>query len=352
MRARIHLLGVPVMTLALLATGCGDDTTVQDMAMTPDLAMAADLTMPQADLAPTFSGTVVLSEVTGVVPVPVDGGVMPVPAKLLSPSVGFGKSPGGKPDYNDIPATGLPIGCSGNHYDIAGGDLPDPDINAGAVKLSGYKEPTSLTGVKLPAEINCAFDAGKKIYACGYGPLNNGMPSMIDPGTAPYLSNFEALPKDAMVRLQGGGTDPFGTFDKSGIVAAGPIAATEDLNKLTFDPTKDLDINFSCPDGDAGSCGATGIVVSISAGQSATGPSTKFGAIRCAALAAAKKVTVKKGAIAAMLGCDAQGANCDTSIKVIRTIVLRVPLPGGDMDSKKNPMTLLAGHGVFGVSQR
>ena len=337
-----------------LAAGCdgesGTDMGAADMAMKPaaDMAMAMaspDLTMGgSADLTmgKTYSGTVVLVDIAGKVPVPMgDAGVVPVPARLYGPLIGFSDG-SGKDDFNN--RDGLGLGCVANHYDMDKMDNPTPGIEGGKVTITGLKGGKLLNGMTPPAELECSFDKG------AYGCVFKGTMTAID--TAAFGGMEQLIDPAKGVKFAGAGGGNFGTFDSGDINAADEymmIANMGGMEGLRFKEGQDLQIDFFCKGGKVGDamCGVTALAFSVSFSQAAPQnygmPTKTSGNITCAALAANGQVKVPKDAINAAIAGD-------KALKSQRITMVRIGLPSAKMDSKGNTIRFAAGRGQFAIT--
>jgi hypothetical protein len=341
MRTWNHLLWPCVASLALMAAGCKPGTNGGTDGGA-DLGGGNDLAQPPR---PTI-GPLVFTEITGQALI---GGV-PTDVRLLSPLLTFRdvNTPVVPPDYSE----GL-IGCTGDHYDTTTNDLPGASANGGAVRITGFREVTPLTGGGPYNEINCQLSGGS--YVCGYGPVTGGNLGP-DTSTTPLLAaTQDPLQAGDRITFMGAGNGNFGTFPVTGSPnSTAPVALdtiSADLSGLTYPPNQDTVINITC--GGTGGCSgvaAVNIDVSRNAPDNVTGPSQTFGHITCAAflLQNSTTVTISRQAINAMRGCDSAGNNCDTNLQSVRTVLVRLSAPLSAQDSNQNSITnIVAGQGIF-----
>jgi hypothetical protein len=289
---------------------------------------------PMGDAGPiaTLGGRLVLSEVEGIVEL--TPGV-PLEVRVLGAVVAFSSSASASaPDFS---GTGCPLCCTASHFDVAT-DPPLPSEDAGEVTITGYSGGTFADGSTAPSTISCTLEGTE--YACRYAD-GRGTGEI-----AFAASTSDPLRASDLVTFDVGGAGGFGALSRS-LMPADAVDATTDLTTLAFDPTADLVISYACA---GGVCGPSPIVVSMTATQGDVESPTSFGSITCAVLGGTA-ATIPRGAIAAMLGCDATGAGCDTSLTEVRTVVLRTGLPMSATDTNGNTITpIVSGQGVFGTS--
>ena len=339
MRTWNHLLWSCVASLALMAAGCkAPDNGGADAGA--DLSGGSDLTQT----ARPASGPLVFTEITGKVPL---GGTL-TDVRLLSPLITFTDvtTPVVAHDYTQ----GV-IGCTGDHYATATNDLPGPSANGGTVRITGFRSVTPVTGTASYTEINCQLSAGS--YNCGYGPLTGGA---IGPNTTAnpvVAAASDPVQAGDRITFESAGVGNFGSFPVTANSTA-PVALdtiNADLSTLTYTPNQDAVLNITC----AGAGGCSGVAalnidVSQNTPDQVTAPSPTFGHITCTAflLANTTTVTIKKEAINAMRGCNSQGASCDTALRSVRTVLVRLSSPLSAQDSKQNSISnIVAGQGIF-----
>lgn len=296
----------------------------------PDAAPSAD---GGRDAGPveTFSGTLVFSEVQGVV----DFMGIPIEVRALAPLVSFSRSSSAQaPDFE---GAGCPLCCRASHYDAS--DPPVPSEDAGTVTISGYTGGMFADGSTAPSSITCALEGTS--YGCRY----TGGAATDEAG---FLPATDPLRISDTITFDVEGYGAFGALSTS-LMPADTVDVSEDLGNLTIDPGVDLVLNYTCP---GGSCGFNAIVVSMQATQAGVTTPTSSGMLTCTVLGGTSSV-VSRQAIGAMLGCDAVGANCDASLDEVRVAVVRVGLPMTGTDSLGNQITpIVVGQGEFGTSTR
>lgn len=359
MRTRIGVVAA-LVGLGLLAVGCGDTAPTNDMAPAPDMAVAVDLASPPdltlipdlrfipdlrttRDLTPTpdmpgYSATIILAEYSTAMLV---GGQSQL-VKVVNPVVGFNTSANAKaPDYNSVTNPNVPVGCIGNHYDLAANDTPEAGIAGGDVVLTGFKPGIFLFGGVAPSSITCKWDAARSAYACVYTGTT------FDTAEAPFALTTDTIPAGAILRYTGTANGPFGSFDVSMQTPAGPITTAENLSTITWDPTRDVSLTVQCPYAPSMQCFAM-VLVTLSIGGKNTNTS---GAVRCTQLGVAGTIKIEQKALAAAFGCQPDGTMCDANLRgtgsTVRTVVLHVPVTSNSADSNGNVLTLLGGHGVI-----
>jgi hypothetical protein len=348
-----------ILGCSLFAIGCGDSTPMGadlsggDMAMGadlkmgggPDIAMGPDMVMP-ADMA-SFTGQITVAELATTILV--QG--QPVGVKVISPSASFGALVGPPHDYDPNPMALVGV-CRADHYDVGKGDLPPPSMDDGTVNITGYTGGMTLTMMPLPNEINCILGMTGQ-YKCGLGPLNNGMPGP-DPAGAALAGNAAGpIAKGDALTFKAGPKGPFGTLNAKGSPAIDTVSTAENLNALVYDPTKDLVLTTNCLDDPK--CPGSVLAVTAFADQNPPAmngqASATFGAMTCT-FQGAGMVTVEKAAVAALLGCDMNGANCDGALKSVRTAVVRIPI-GAALPAKDSNMIgirLVTARGAVGAA--
>jgi hypothetical protein len=355
---------------AMLAMGCGDNGTTP----TPDATVVPDASVPPADMvvvpdgtmaagdmkmAPVHVGLEGLIAVTGTIPLPAgDAGLQPVTTALINAALDFHPVPNPVVhDYDNGKAVG---GCTGDHYSVATNKLPPSSDDAGKVVITGYTGGTLITGQAAPSEIDCLLDTTimPNVYKCGYGPAT-GTTLGPDPEATPYMPGATPIKMGDVVEFNVAGSAVVGAIDVKPTAGNGmTLTAPADLNSVAYNPTQDLTFSISCA---GGACPAL-TVVNLSASDNppgATGASPTFGAALCNNTngATTGTITFPHQAISAMLGCDANGANCDTTLKSVRAVVFALAFPKAGTDSKgvtwsalSNGGGFFAGQGVFGVS--
>jgi hypothetical protein len=361
--------------LALLAAGCGDNTTTSDgsadQSAVPDMAVPVvhdmtvlpDMTTPRDMTA--LSGTTLLLDVEGLWPVPTDGGVQVVTARAFMPVVTFGV---GSPmhDYDDR-GGGL-FGCFVDHYDLAGaGRKPSPDIDDGVVTFTNYVGgPLLATGMAAPSEIDCVINPNTGTYGCLFGSM--GMPGTLVTAINPFAPGVSPLMPDQPIKITSTGGTILGKIDTNAQgknpVPTNPVAVMESLNAPSlYSTSANTTFTYYCPldkdaNGNAGKPGAPNCAVApvlltyligsdIAPGQ-ANYPGGTYAVGACVALLGPPNntttVTIKKEVIAAMVG---NGGH----IGAFQTIIGRGSIPPlGVKDSLGNPITAAVARGVFGVS--
>jgi hypothetical protein len=259
-----------------------------------------------------------------------------VDVQVLAPYVSVTQGTPPAHDYDDR-SNGL--GCYADHYTLAA-KPPPADANAGPIRITGYSGGTLLTSSHAASnEINCAI-VGQN-YQCGYGALQNGQPSAAAAGV-PYSSGTNPLGNGPIIFADSTDT-VLGTFSVTGS-PVGTVSVTQNLGSLHFSATQDVTLSYSCS---SGSCLQLLVLVTLAAtqntGSNLAGSSSTFGAATCAARGGSS-MTIPKAAIAAMLGND-------SSLKsVLTSVVLAEPAAMPAQDSNGNPINVLVGRGVFGVS--
>jgi hypothetical protein len=305
-----------------------------DFAQPPDFVAPFDLTQPP-DLVTPPSGTWVLGDFSTTVPVPLpDAGVQLVPVRVLAPIATFG--PATMHAYDDH----MLFGCFADHYDLLT-NPPPPDLDAGAITITGYAGGTLLNGQPAPSTIVCVLSGGH--YQCGYGPPPGPDPlSQLFPSTAtPILAG---VPIE--FRTLGGGVG--GAFDFFA-TAADEVAVAQDLTMIHYDPALDTTLNLSCPNDANGACTFSVVIVQVLATSAPVGdpmyPGTSFGQLTCTGALGgnAPMIAIKAGAIAAMFAAD-------PNLVQVQSRVLRVLVPTHQSDSRGYPVTVAAGRGTMGFS--
>jgi len=137
--------------------------------------------------------------------------------------------------------------------------------------------------------------------------------------------------------------------------AAGPLMVMEDLTQTLWDPTRSLTFHYSCPDNANGSCGNDVVVVDIYASANVPAQinqvTPSFGHLVCTQPANGGSVMVPQKALAALLGCKANGTTCDNALMSVRTMILRFT-PAPQQDQNGDAITAGAGHGAYAVNPR
>lgn len=355
----IRKFGKVLGAFALLAAGCGDDNggtdsgnTQTDMAVaTADMTVAADMTATgdmtvlPPDMTVVYRPTILVEEVATTLLV--NG--MPVAAKGFVPVVIASDPAKSKPSDFDM-TDNLGLGCSANHYDIAGGDLPTPDVDIGTVTFTGIKTGAALNGMMIPAEVNCALVKGPiDVYGCGYGPLNNGAPSAAGVNSVFFPGMLDMIPTGTAVNVKYTGGAVAGAYDSmDAIKSTDGLTVMEDLTKIKYDPAADTVIHFTCVNKPQACFDA--VLVQLVASSVAPGgqgfPGADYGTINCAGLANGGSITIPKDAIKAMYGGSAK-------IVSVMTRIVRGSLPpGGQKDAKGNPVRLALGRGLMAFTAR
>jgi hypothetical protein len=334
------------MAVVLFVCSCHNDDSGP---ATPDLAV--DSTAPPdstttRDLAPPLLlGRTLLMDIAATASVG--------PVRALVPIVSFGLS-NAQHDFTNMNALG---GCQGDHYDVVRGKVPPPDLDAGVVVFTGFQGGTLLDGTTAPNKISCARVNG--FYQCGYGDLVNGMPSTPTTDQAPYAATATPIAKDSPITITGAGGPGFGPF--SGMVTARDAPALLngiDLSTVKYDPTSDFVFTYNCPTETNSVCGFTVVAVLLSISDEPPAmfgsPSMTSGEVLCIELTGSGHITVSKEALAAAFGCDAQGANCDSLLKSVRTTVVRLDPPANIMTNQAamSRVDAAAGRGLSGVAPR
>ena len=332
MRSLLKSLLVPCLAAGLVACGDSTPTGGNDMAVPPSDGGGGDIAMGPDQAQSPIKGTVFVVDVAGKVPVPAgDAGVVQVPANLLIGTASFNR--GSSNDYDDRNALG--VGCNANHYSAS--HLPTPDVDVGTVKISGYTGALVLgTANMAPSEIDCALSSGA--YHCTYGaggPATDATPLASDP-----------IMDSDMIHYVVTGNGGFSPVDHS-LAVGGKLTVSTDLTMIAVKGGQDITINYSCPEG---SCGASAVAVNLIATPNAPGsgtPNATEGSLTCAAFPASGTVTVKKEALAAMLG----GATPDDTLHYLQVIVVRTALPFTvGPDAAGNTTALVIGRGAFATT--
>jgi hypothetical protein len=313
-----------------LSAACGklaivvDDVVVSDLAGSDlaDMAVASDLS---GDMTPVFNGQVTFADVTFNQSTATDAGAAQGRVLVAQPS--FIQE--GPHDYDDtVPFAGFRLGCVADHY-VSPNKLPPDDLDDGVITLSGYN-----TSTGAPPTVTCTRSGGR--YGCIFGG---------DAGVTPInLRVFpvatQLFPAGAMIRFQASGGTAFGSFDQTVTAMGTEPTIPGGVQSWRYSPTSDQVLLVSCP-----TC--LGILVNIQASPNSVAnfdaPSSTFGRMLCTFNASAT-MTIKKEAIAAMLGGDA-------SLVTYRTTVLG-GAPGTVVDSTGKTVALIPGRGQIGYSLR
>jgi hypothetical protein len=351
-----------VGAVALLGAGCDDTVSseagVADMsvASVPDMTtIPPDMTTIPPDMTTppdmvVLSGTAVLFDVVGKVPVP---GVGPVQSETLVASTSFGQDQ----VMHDFPAGTLPglIGCYADHFKISAGDVPIMDMDAGTIKFTGYTaRPDLQSMMPVPTEINCVWKAG--FYACGYGPITGGNPGP-NPQAVPLVldPNNPALAMGTEVIISGSGNAPFGAFNTSTDVVGGGVShviaddtivatGSDDLTTIKYSTTADTTVNFMCG---AGACSGL-VLLTVSVYGAPPGdpnfPGDDSGLMVCKALGGTS-IKIPVAAVQALFGPD------PTKTVLVRTQIINGKIPNtARTDGMGHKITAGAGRGIFGFS--
>jgi hypothetical protein len=324
MRTWNHLLWACVASLAFASAGCPGNNNNTDGGV------------DQAAARPS-GGPLAFTEIIGQGPGPTAG------VRLLSPLLTFrDATTPNRPD--DLPNTNpVGIGCSANHFNTATSDLPVPSANAGTVRITGFQAVTPMGETATYNAVDCQLNSTTGSYDCTFGNTAGGAagPSTSTPIAAtddPIRTN-PATP----ITFAGQGGGSFGTFSITINNPADTITSA-DFSAVGYTGNQVTTIPLTCT---GGNC--TGAVVAnIDVTQAGTSSPTS-GHITCAFLSPTGSLTIPVNAVNAMLGCDGQGANCDSALTVARTVVVRFPFPTGTgTDSNQNNISnVVAGQGVF-----
>jgi hypothetical protein len=301
---------------------------------------------------PTYQATAILTDVASTVTAQTDGGVVNLAVQVLAATAGFGK-----PVKHDFDNTTLGGGCRADHYSVPQGKLPPTDLDGGPIVFTGFEGGTLLDGTTAPSKISCALEQATGLYRCAYGDLVNGMPGPATAQSTPFPGNAMPLGKDTVVTANGMGGADVGPWTGMSPAKDPPrLTGGLDLSTVKYDPTQDFTIAFDCPTEANGACGLTGVVAALTASDQPPGmvgqAPQSFGTAVCFGVATGGTLTVNKGALAALFGCDANGASCDANLKSVQTVVLRIAVPSMVNDPNGSTIQVAAGHGVAGLAPR
>lgn len=322
MRTWNHLLWPFVASLALTAVGCKEGGGGADA--------GADLTTAPPDLVVRPSGgPLAFTEITGT------GAAAGV--RLISPVLSFrdAATPNRPNDFSNL--NNLGIGCTGDHYTTATNDLPVPSANAGTIRITGFQAVTPAGGATTYNAVDCALNSTTGSYDCTYANTGGGGAG---PSTAtPIGATDDPIRTSDAITFAGQGGGAFGTFSINSNAADTVSTATA----ATYTANQDTTITVTCP-----GSGCTGVVAANIDVTPATGSATA-GHITCTYLSpSGGTLVIPTAAVNAMLGCTG-GANCDTTLAVARTVIVRFPFPtGSGQDSNQNTINnVVAGQGIF-----
>lgn len=343
-----------------------DLSAIADMTADPDMAMPPEPGSGQVLVADVF-GTGWVATATN------DAGEAPVPFVHSVTAVATFPALAGKSDYSDVVVTvtaGTIVGCATNRYTIPG-DPPAADVNAGTVTLSGYytKRLASTGGTNfvsnIPATIECKNPGGATpFYDCKFagtaaansaagltsklpfpaipqgtwnalcGALGNCAPSDCNTsqmlgGTTTCEQNLFAGDGGTAATITTAGGEGYNMYTTTGLVTpppvrifsikvggtevgSGPTTTTLAALQGKLDPTKDVEISWSCNATDVAGAGCKAGFLEphvILAGQTSptpranfTSPSANFGTMTCFSPGAIGKITLKAAGVAEFLG--------------------------------------------------
>ncbi len=225
--------------------GCGDDTNVtvdmpiQDLSANHDFSMNADL---QPDMAMALAtAQLTLADIGGTFyrPGASAGTESPVPfAHLLFAQQSLGMF-ASNPQYIDSDFStkaGMIHGCTANRYDLATGNLPNPDVDSGIITYTGYatalwsadaRTPAAQLAYAppVPANIVCAWGgASLPFYGCVFGGPSTDQGASIE-GDSPSEAIFPPFPPISPFTATPG-TCPTGTDAHTGPFGPGGTTIT------------------------------------------------------------------------------------------------------------------------------
>ena len=202
--------------LALVAVfgfaGCGDDVTQNDASA--DFSVPGDMTMSNADhtVPPDIAqakatAQLTLADIVGTFYTSVGGTENPAPLTHVLFAQQSLKMFASNPQYIDSDfstSVAAVHGCTANRYNLAAGNAPAPDADAGIVTYSGYATnlfsadartpPGQLYPPPIPSMINCAIPgASVPFYVCGFGAPSGDLGASVD-GEDPNSVVFPMVP--------------------------------------------------------------------------------------------------------------------------------------------------------------
>ncbi|HEX2574632.1 MAG TPA: hypothetical protein VH877_34110 [Polyangia bacterium] len=326
MRTWNHLLWPCVASLALVAAGCKGGSGGTDGGV--DLVSSPDQTTPRPS-----GGPLAFTEITGQSG-PVTG------VRLISPVLSFrdASTPNRPSDFSNTNSLG--IGCSADHFSVAGNDLPAPTANAGRVRITGFQAVTPAGSTTTYNAVDCQLNTTSGSYDCTYANTAGGTAG--PPTSTPLGATDDPIQTGAAITFAGQGGGSFGTFSINSSAADTVSTATA----ATYTANQDTTITVTCP-----GSGCTGVVAANIDLSPANGTATA-GHITCTYLSpSGGTLLIPQAAVNAALGCSSTGTNCDTTLATARTVIVRFPFPtGSGQDSSGNQISnVVAGQGVFSV---